>query len=66
MANKKVAMGRRGFLQALAIGAVVTVGAGAEQLGPTTPSAPSGIATAAGSPATTPSGKVPLTGVDCA
>ena len=35
MANKeKVAVGRRGFLQALAIGAAGTVEAGAEQLAP--------------------------------
>ena len=34
------------------------------QLAPTAPSAASGFAAAAGPPATTPSGKVPLTGVD--
>ena len=65
MTNKEeVALGRRGFLQALAIGAPVAVGAGVGQLAPTAPSASSGIAAAAGPPATTPSGKVPLIGVD--
>ena len=57
-------MGRRGFLQALAVGAPVVVGAGVGQLAPTAPSAASGIAAAAGPPPTTPSGKVPLIGVD--
>ena len=62
--KKKVARRRRGFLQAIAICAAVAVGAGVGQLAPTAPSAASAIATAAGPPATTPSGKVPLTGVD--